>query len=135
MQIVLPWPPSVNGYWRSYRGRQILSQKARAYRKSAMRHVLACKANKHLTGRLAVDIELYPPNRMKIDIDNRIKALLDVMEHAGVYQDDSQIDKLTVERCEIEKHGAAVVKIKTIKEKRDGKANEKKNIPTQPLLP
>ena len=116
MQIVLPWPPSVNGYWRSYRGRQILSQKARAYRKSAMRHVLACKANKHLTGRLAVDIALYPPNRMKIDIDNRIKALLDVMEHAGVYQDDSQIDKLTVERREIEKHGAAVVKIKTIKE-------------------
>ena len=112
-----------------------MSQKARVYRQSAMRHVLACKANKHLTGRLAVDIELYPPNRMKIDIDNRIKALLDVMERAGVYEDDSQIDKLTVERREIEKHGAAVVKIKTIKEKRDGKANEKKNIPTQPLLP
>lgn len=134
MQIVLPWPPSVNGYWRSYRGRQILSAKARVYRQSATRHVLACKANKHLSDRLSVEIELYPPTRHKIDIDNRVKALLDVMQHAGVYQDDSQIDKLTVERREIEKHGAVVVKIKTIKEKRDGKANEK-NIPTQPLLP
>lgn len=81
-----------------------------------MRHVLACKANKHLTDRLAVDIELYPPDRRKIDIDNRIKALLDVMEHAGVYEDDSQIDKLTVVRRAIEKHGAVVVKITTIKE-------------------
>ena len=116
MRIVLPWPPSINGYWRSYRGRQILSHKARVYRQSAMRHVLSCKANKHLTGRLAVDIELYPPNRMKIDIDNRIKALLDVMQHAGVYEDDNQIDKLTVERCEVEKGGVVVVHIKQIRE-------------------
>ena len=93
-----------------------MSHKARVYRQSAIRHVLACKANKHLAGRLAVDIELYPPDRRKIDIDNRIKALLDVMEHAGVYEDDSQIDKLTVERRAIEKHGAVVVKITTIKE-------------------
>ena len=118
MKIILPWPPSVNGYWRSYRGRQILSAKARVYRQSATRHVLACKANKHLTGRLSVEIELYPPTRHKIDIDNRAKALLDVMQHAGVYQDDSQIDRILIERREIEKGGAVVVKITTIKEKK-----------------
>ena len=91
-----------------------MSAKARVYRQSATWHVLACKANKHLTGRLSVEIELYPPTRHKIDIDNRIKALLDVMQHAGVNQDDSQIDRILIERREIEKGGAVVAKITTL---------------------
>ena len=32
MEIVLPYPPSVNTYWRAVKGRVILSKKGREYR-------------------------------------------------------------------------------------------------------
>ena len=91
-----------------------MSKKARVYRQSAVRSVLAADANKHLSCRLSVEIELYPPDRRKIDVDNRIKAVLDLLQHAGVYQDDSQIDRILIERREVEKGGVAVVRIKEI---------------------
>ena len=117
MEIVLPWPPSVNGYWRSVGGRAIISRRGRVYRDAVARSVLAARANRHLKGRLELTIDLYPPDRRKRDIDNALKALLDGMQAAGVYQDDSQIDRILIERREIEKGGAVVVKITTIKEK------------------
>jgi crossover junction endodeoxyribonuclease RusA len=43
-----------------------------------------------------------------------MKALLDSMQAAGVYLDDSQIDRLAIERGEIKKGGAAIVTISEI---------------------
>jgi len=51
-----------------------------------------------LTGRLAVEIYVYPPDRRRRDLDNILKNLLDSMQHAGVYKDDQQIDRLLVIR-------------------------------------
>ena len=54
---------------------------------------------------------MHPPTRRSIDIDNRMKALLDAMEHAGVYRDDGQIDHLEIVRADVGKSGAATVEI------------------------
>lgn len=62
-------------------------------------------------GRLRVNIQLYPPDRRVIDIDNRLKSLLDAMQNAGLYGNDSQIDELHVMRAEIIKAGKAAVSI------------------------
>lgn len=102
--LTLPWPPSANRYWRHpttgrLAGRHLLSAEGRSYRQQvaqlvAMRHV------QPMTGRLEVDISAYPPDRRRRDLDNTLKAALDAMQHAGVYQDDAQIDRLLVERFE-----------------------------------
>ena len=34
MRIVLPWPPSINHYWRNYRGRIVVSADGRQYRQT-----------------------------------------------------------------------------------------------------
>lgn len=112
--IALPFPPSVNGYWRNINGRTLISVKGRAYKKVVVRLVQWNHAAKELQGRLAVLVILHPPDRRKRDIDNSMKALLDSMQAAGVYLDDSQIDRLVIERGEIKKGGAAIVTIKEI---------------------
>lgn len=55
-----------------------------------------------LDGDLIVDIRLVPPDRRRRDVDNSLKALLDAMQFGGVYHDDSQIVRLTVEKFDAE---------------------------------
>ena len=101
MILVLPWPPSVNAYWRAFRGRTILSAEGRAYRAAAQ---FARRSDRDaITGRLHVRLNLYPPDARRRDVDNSCKATLDALAHAGVYGDDSQIDYLEVVRCAIDR--------------------------------
>jgi Holliday junction resolvase RusA-like endonuclease len=50
-----------------------------------------------LHGDVALSIVAHPPNRRKRDLDNLLKAPLDAMAHAGVYDDDGQIVRLSIE--------------------------------------
>lgn len=101
LTITLPWPPTVNTYYRSVNGRAIISEKGRAYRKAVADQVLIQRGAKHLDGRLSVAIEAFPPDKRKRDLDNICKAVLDSLTHAGVWLDDCQIDELGVKRMTI----------------------------------
>lgn len=102
MTIELPYPPSVNTLWRSAGGRNILSEAGRAYRRQGLTSLLfvskADRACWPFTGPLAVEIYVHPPDRRRRDLDNIPKAVLDLLTHGGVYQDDSQIDRLLIQR-------------------------------------
>jgi crossover junction endodeoxyribonuclease RusA len=76
-----------------------------------MHAVLVARAAKRLSGRLQLDVVLHPGDARVRDIDNSLKALLDSLSHAGVYKDDSQIDRLIVSRGEIVKGGRCQVLI------------------------
>lgn len=110
LTLTLPYPPSVNTYWRTTRtgGRVYLSAAAKDYRNRVYESV-SCSSP--LTGRLRVVVRLRMPDRRRRDIDNITKSLLDALEHAGVFEDDSQIDELRVSRGEVLKPGAAIVEI------------------------
>jgi crossover junction endodeoxyribonuclease RusA len=58
-------------------------------------------------------IYVYPPDRRRRDIDNVLKAILDALQRAGVYNDDSQISRLYIERCEPVRGGAVRVILST----------------------
>jgi len=69
---------------------------------------------KPMTGRLAVTVDLYPPDKRRRDVDNSAKATLDALAHAGVYEDDSQIDDLHIRRREVVPPGRVVVTVTAI---------------------
>lgn len=94
----LPWPPSVNHYWRVFRGRAIVSAEGREYRRRMTFLALEQGLIEPLLGRLAVRLDVFPPDRKRRDLDNLLKAVLDGLRTAGVYRDDSQIDRLSVDR-------------------------------------
>lgn len=95
-EIILPWPPSVNSYWRSVKGRVLISAKGRDYRQQVQQQVQIQGAALKLESPLKVEIQAYRPDRRIRDIDNLPKATLDAMTHAGVYLDDSQIHDLRI---------------------------------------
>lgn len=99
--IQLPYPPSVNRYWRSLRagpmaGRVLISAEGRSYR-AEVEAIARAQALPKAAGVLRVSVWLVPGDRRRRDIDNPLKALLDALTHAGAWQDDSQIRRLEVE--------------------------------------
>lgn len=51
------------------------------------------------TDRIRLDILACPPDRRKRDLDNILKALIDSLQHASIYNDDNQIDIIRIERA------------------------------------
>jgi crossover junction endodeoxyribonuclease RusA len=110
-RLVLPWPPSKNRLHRAIcRGRYasvILSQPAREYYTLVRGYV----GNVHFKApsRLRVTIHLHGPTRRAYDLDGRVVGLLDALEAASVFENDSQIDDLHILREPVVKGGRAVV--------------------------
>jgi len=107
-------PPSVNSYYRSVgRGKVLISESGRKYRKEVKDQILIQRV-RFIEGRLQLEVKLHFATKGKNDLDNRCKSLLDALQHAGVYEDDSQIDVLIVRRGPVTKGGLCEVDLQTI---------------------
>lgn len=113
IELELPYPPSVNHYWRRVGARTLISRGGRAFRK-AVCAILAAGGVRPLTGPLAVEVAVFPPDKRRRDIDNVQKALLDALAHGGAYQDDSQVARLTVERQHVVAGGKVRVRLERL---------------------
>ena len=111
MRLSLPFPPTVNTYRAVVRNRLITSKKGREYKQTVIGSVGLVDT---LEGRLSVVMMIHPPDKRRRDLDNLTKPLLDALQEAGVYADDSQIDKLLIRRCETIKGGRVDVLIERI---------------------
>jgi crossover junction endodeoxyribonuclease RusA len=110
IEITLPFPPSVNTYWRNFNGRTILSAKGREYRLAVEALLHKQNIDLKLTTKLKVEIEAYRPDNRRRDLDNLLKAPLDALGHSNVYEDDSQIVDLRIYWAE-DKGGILKIKI------------------------
>ena len=119
IRFELPYPPSINHYYRRVGPRTLISRVGRRYR-GEVASALARLGLQPLDGPLEACIDVFPPDRRRRDLDNVQKALLDAMEHAGVYRDDSQIKRLVSEMCEITRGGKVIMTIGRYR-KREGK--------------
>lgn len=144
IDITLPWPPSINGYWRSglfptkaqiarllqaarqgpkpflaaLRGlvpRVLLSEKGRAYREHALLELnVQGMTGLNLDVRLAVEMILHAPTKAVRDVDNYPKGVLDALKAANVLKDDSLIDDLRMKRGRVIRGGAVSIRISKI---------------------
>jgi crossover junction endodeoxyribonuclease RusA len=115
LELELPYPPTVNTYWRR-KGRQVfITPRGQLFRESVWL-IAKAKRIQPIAGRLSVELDMYPPDQRQRDIDNVCKAVLDALQHAGVYEDDGQIDRLLVQRRSIIAGGKAIARVSTIRE-------------------
>ena len=112
IEFTLPWPPSVNHYWRNFRGRMVIGERGRAYRRDAIASIRQQRIPADgVGGPLSVRVHAFPPDRRRRDLDNLQKALLDAVVAAGVIEDDSNIDELQVVRGKVQSGGMVWVRI------------------------
>ena len=75
-----------------------MSKQGREYKAKVADYIAESNTPKLGASRLSLEIVLWPKDKRKYDIDNRIKALLDSLQDAGVFDDDEQIDQINVYR-------------------------------------
>ena len=110
LHLELPYPPSINHYFRHLGSKVVISRRGRAFRVRVW-WLLRTMRVRPMTGELAVVVDVFPPDRRRRDIDNVQKALLDALQHGGLYEDDSQIVKLDIERRGCVSRGRTIVRI------------------------
>lgn len=109
----LPWPVSINRYLRRAGVRMHTTNEAKAYRRDV--GWLLAGSPGFGSARIAVEIVAFPPDNRKRDLDNIAKVLIDSLMHAGLFDDDSQIDDLRIWRGPVRKgDGAVSVRVQEI---------------------
>lgn len=94
IRLELPLGPTINHYYgrSGTRGSHwYLSAAGKAFRESVYAAWLGQPHRRRIEGPVRLRVVLAPKNRGRFDVDNRLKPLLDALQNAGVFNDDSQI--------------------------------------------
>ena len=85
----MKWPVTVNSMYRSIKGRNILSKKAREY------YSWYLKTHPPLDSPSSLPVKMlllfHPPKNFRYDVDNYFKNILDCMTKGKILLDDSQV--------------------------------------------
>lgn len=122
-EFAMPWPPTVNHYHqpiRAGKGARITKgKKARQYAIEMEKYLDEIGiANERIpeNKKLSMSLILHPPTLARYDVDNRTKGIMDALSNANFYADDSQIQRLTIEKGEKIKGGMVEVKVRILDE-------------------
>jgi crossover junction endodeoxyribonuclease RusA len=67
--------------------------------------------------RLSMLLSFHRGDKRKYDLSNFVKCLEDTLMHAGIFDDDSQIDNLVLLRGDIDTIGEGYVSVEIVPEK------------------
>jgi len=110
--LYLPWPPTVNNYYKvSRHGQRYLHKNVKSFRDQVCEAISEQCPNLTITDSIFMEVYLFPPDRRKRDLDNYMKGLLDGLTQAGLWEDDSLLDQLHIYRGVVVKDGSVRIEI------------------------
>ena len=108
--LQLPYPPSVNAMYGSHGNRRFLRPRGRVFKEQVAE---ICKGIPTFGAiSLELNIVLFPRDKRLMDISNSIKGIEDSLQDAGLFDNDQQVCKITIERGSKIKGGGCQVTIK-----------------------
>lgn len=113
----LPWPPSVNRYYRHVGPRVLISREGRRFRMMCVSRLGGLF--RKLDGKIRLRGEFFPPDGRRRDLDNILKCTLDSLVHAGLMADDSQIKHIDIKMCDpVPPDGLVFIQLEEIEAKK-----------------
>ena len=100
VELSLPFPPSLNRIWRSRRGANgkptyYLDRRYETWKRVCDNIIMATRPRPKVAGHFDITITLHDAKR-RGDADNRAKGVLDVLQRAGVIENDSKADHVSI---------------------------------------
>lgn len=110
VSFTVPFPPSVNALFANIPGRgRIKTRYYKQWLKEAGWEIKAQPRGRVITGDISIDIRC-PHGFRAGDIDNRVKALLDLIVSVGIIEDDRFVVDLRVRWDHVEKCTISITK-------------------------
>lgn len=98
IRIVLPYPPSVNRLWRTTKtGGMYSSKEYKDWAKHCEWAIAAQVKGKGIAGEYTLEVVAVKPDKRRRDLGNLEKAISDILQTAGVIEDDYLCQKITME--------------------------------------
>jgi Holliday junction resolvase RusA-like endonuclease len=94
--IKLSMPPSINNYYTPTKKGFVMKPQGRAYKK-----LMSLMRVTKIEGSVSVMVKVHAKNKVRRDLDNLLKPILDGLTACELYADDSQVDEINIKRCEI----------------------------------
>jgi len=108
--LELPYPPSVNAMYGSHGNRRFIRPRGRLFKADVAE---ICKGLASFGDKpLELEIMFLPRDKRLMDISNSIKGIEDALQDAGMFDNDQQVWKITIQRGKQKKGGGCVVTIK-----------------------
>jgi crossover junction endodeoxyribonuclease RusA len=114
-RLILPIPPSANRYWRNVRGRMVVSEEAKIYKRLVW---LAARQERLPVAtendEIALTVVVHPrvrkngSTRLSGDLDNRLKVVIDALQGVA-YGDDRQVVGISIKRGDPVEGGSLAV--------------------------
>lgn len=111
MKITLPYPPSANRYWRTFRGHTVVSDEARKYKVTVGLAMKAACGRIH-TGAVVLIAHFYRPQKSG-DLDNRLKVLCDAL-NGHAWHDDKQVEEIHAYRFDDKANPRVEVEVRAL---------------------
>lgn len=93
--LTLPFPPSVNRLWKTKKtGGMYRSKEYVAWRQHALWAIQSRCKGEYIKGHYELQISAVRPDKRRRDIGNLEKAVSDILQEAGIIEDDCLCDDL-----------------------------------------
>ena len=124
LELVLPYPPSVNHFkkvgclTRTKSGKlyqaRVNSPETTAYYYRVWHYIRSRGLKSFGSATISVEVLVHPPDKRKRDLDGILKVLLDSLQRGGLFDDDAQVARLLVTRCGTMEDGQIIVEVSEI---------------------
>lgn len=105
-------PLSINSSYRG--GRKYRTKKLLDYQEQAGWQVKIQAKNKRVAGLIQIDYKFFVKSFKRIDVDNMVKPLQDILVMQGVIDDDVNVIKITAEKYPVptweQEHSILIIK-------------------------
>lgn len=96
LRYELPFPPTVNHLFASVGKRRVRTARYQAWAREAGNFILI-QGKRRMHGRVAISLSLVRPDKRRRDLSNTIKAVEDLLVDMSVIDDDSLVQRISVQ--------------------------------------